>query len=47
MNQIPVNVSAKFKSATARATIRPGSGEIRINSQPLKMPWLLVRMTSA
>ncbi len=36
MNQLPVNVSAKFKSATARATIRPGSGEIRINSQPLE-----------
>ena len=31
----PINTSGKHKTAVARATVKPGKGEVRINSVPL------------
>jgi small subunit ribosomal protein S9 len=43
-----VNTSGKRKTAIARATFRPGSGMVRINSVPLEVyPNELVRMKIA
>ncbi|MCG7854219.1 MAG: 30S ribosomal protein S9, partial [Methanoregulaceae archaeon] len=40
-----VNTSGKRKTAIARATLRPGSGIVRINSVPLEVyPNEMVRM---
>ena len=40
-----VNTSGKRKTAIARATLRPGSGRVRINSVPLEVyPNEMVRM---
>jgi small subunit ribosomal protein S9 len=40
-----VNTSGKRKTAIARATLRPGSGTVRINSVPLEVyPNEMVRM---
>jgi small subunit ribosomal protein S9 len=36
VNQIPITVSAKFKRATARATLESGIGELKINNMPLE-----------
>jgi len=35
LNEVPVTISARFKRATARATLEEGDGELRINSSPL------------
>jgi len=35
LNEVPVTISARFKRATARATLEEGSGELKINSSPL------------
>lgn len=32
-----VNTSGKRKSAVARASVRPGSGRVRVNKQPLEI----------
>jgi len=36
VNQIPITIAAKFKRATARATLESGEGELRINNMPLE-----------
>jgi len=35
LNEVPLTVSARFKRATARATLREGNGELRIDRKPL------------